>query len=345
MHKILAFAAIYLIWGSTYLAIRLGVQELPPFVLAGCRFFAAGLLLFLYARRNEAPLTRREWIETAVAGLFFFTITHGLGHWAQVRVPSGTAAVIVATVAFWLTGLDAVFVSRRAPSGASILCILCGFLGVVVLVAPWQAEAALNPAGVVALLFAPLAWATGSLWARRSSMPRCLPLSVGAQKIIGGGVLLGLATAAGDWQRVDWSGLGWPVLLLFLYLIIFGSVIAFLSYTWLLSRVEPALVGTYAFVNPLVAMFLGWMVVGEEVSSRALAALGMIVIPVAILQWREAGTRRKERNLPHILHGSDRIEEVRGARVVGTRHERHAVSPGAAADGPPGKGATAARRG
>ncbi len=304
MQKVLAFAAIYLIWGSTYLAIRFGVQELPPFVLAGGRFFTAGLLLFLYARRNEAPLTRREWGETAVAGLFFFAATHGLGHWAQVRVPSGAAAVIVATVAFWLVGLDAAFVRRRAPSGTSILCVLCGFLGVVVLVAPWRANLALDPAGVVALLFAPLAWAIGSLWARRSSMPRCLPLSVGAQKIVGGGALLGLATASGDWQRVDWGGLGGPVLLLFLYLIVFGSMIAFLSYVWLLSRVDPALVGTYAFVNPLVAVFLGWLAAGEEVSARALAALAMIVVPVAILQWREAGKRRRERNLPHILHAS-----------------------------------------
>ncbi len=303
MRKALAFAAIYLIWGAAYLAIGMGVAELPPFLLAGCRFFTAGLLLYLWARRGEAPLTRREWMETAVAGVFFFACTHGLGHWAQVRVPSGAAAVLVATVAFWLVGLDAVFVSRRAPSLAAVLCIACGFLGVVVLVAPWRTEAALHPAGVVALLFAPIAWATGSLWARRRTMPRCLPLSVGAQKMVGGSVLLGLATASGDWAKVDWSSLGRFHLLLFLYLIVFGSVIAFLSYSWLLSRVEPALVGTYAFVNPLVAVFLGWLVAGEEVSSRALVALAMIVVPVAILQWREAGVRRKERDLPHILHG------------------------------------------
>ncbi len=292
MNKLLAFAAIYLIWGSTYLAIRLGVEHLPPFLLAGCRFFTAGVLLFLFARRNTTPLTRREWLEAAVAGLFFFTVTHGLGHWAQVRIPSGTAAVLVATVAFWLTGLDAAFVSRRMPSLTSILCIICGFLGVVVLVAPWETEGALDLAGVVAQLLAPLAWAIGSLWARRSSMPRALLLSVGAQKIVGGGVLLGLATASGDWQRVDWSGLGWPTALLFLYLVVFGSGIAFLSYSWLLSRVEPALVATYAFVNPLVAMFLGWLVVDEGITPRGLLALAMIVVPVAVMQWQAATAGR-----------------------------------------------------
>ena len=129
MRKFLAFAAVYLIWGSTYLAIGVGVRDIPPFLMAGVRFFTAGAILFGFARRGEAPLTRREWAEAALAGLLFFTAAHGLGHWAQVRIPSGAAAVLVATVVFWITGLDAAFVARKRPSPVAVLCAVTGFSG------------------------------------------------------------------------------------------------------------------------------------------------------------------------------------------------------------------------
>ena len=132
MSKFLAFAAVYLIWGSTYLAIGVGVRELPPLLMAGARFMIAGALLYGFARRGEAPLTQREWAEAGLAGLLFFTTAHGLGHWAQVRIPSGAAAVLVATVAFWITGLDALFVARRAPRAIPVVCTLLGFSGVLV---------------------------------------------------------------------------------------------------------------------------------------------------------------------------------------------------------------------
>ena len=291
MRKFLAFAAVYLIWGSTYLAIGVGVRDIPPFLMAGVRFLTAGVILFCWARRGESPLTRREWMEAALAGLLFFTAAHGLGHWAQVRIPSGAAAVLVATVVFWITALDAAFVARRRPSLVAVACAVTGFAGVVVLVAPWRAEAVLDRAGVVAMLFAPLAWATASLWSRRPSMPRCLPLSAGAQMMVGGAALVALGTAAGDWGGVSLDAVRPEAWAAFLYLVLFGSIVAFVAYTWLLSHVAPSLAATYAFVNPLIAVLLGGLVLGEELSPRVWLALGLIVVPVALLQWSEARGR------------------------------------------------------
>ena len=291
MRKFLAFAAVYLIWGSTYLAIGVGVQDIPPFLMAGVRFFTAGAILFLFARRGEAPLTGREWAEAGLAGLLFFTAAHGLGHWAQVRIPSGAAAVFVATVVFWIAGLDAAFVARRRPSLVAILCTVTGFLGVFVLVAPWRSEAVLDRAGVIAMLLGPIAWATASLWSRRPTMPRCLPLSAGAQMLVGGAALLALGTVSGQWSQVVLSEISPPAFAALLYLVVFGSIVAFVAYTWLLSHVEPALAATYAFVNPLIAVLLGGVILGEDLSPRVWLALALIVVPVAILQWNETRTR------------------------------------------------------
>ena len=291
MRKFLAFAAVYLIWGSTYLAIGVGVRDIPPFLMAGVRFFTAGAILFGFARRGEPPLTRREWAEAALAGLLFFTAAHGLGHWAQVRIPSGAAAVLVATVVFWITGLDAAFVARKRPSPVAVLCAVTGFSGVFVLVAPWRSEAVLDPAGVLAMLVAPVAWATASLWSRRPTMPRCLPLSAGAQMLVGGAALLALGTASGQWSQLAPADVGAPAFAALLYLVVFGSIVAFVAYTWLLSHVEPALAATYAFVNPLIAVLLGGLILGEDLSPRVWLALALIVVPVAVLQWNEARMR------------------------------------------------------
>ena len=320
MRKFLAFAAVYLIWGSTYLAIGVGVRDVPPFLMAGVRFLTAGAILYLFARRGETPLTRREWAEAGLAGLLFFTSAHGLGHWAQVRIPSGAAAVLVATVVFWITGLDAVFVARKRPSLVAVLCAITGFSGVVVLVAPWRSEGVLDPAGVVAMLLAPVAWATASLWSRRPSMPRCLPLSAGAQMMVGGGVLVVLGTATGQWDRISPGEVGLPAVAALLYLVVFGSIVAFVAYTWLLSHVEPALAATYAFVNPLIAVLLGGLILGEELSGRVWLALALIVVPVALLQWNDVRTRAPSAVGPGspvesrprgLLHAADAAQRAR----------------------------------
>jgi drug/metabolite transporter (DMT)-like permease len=313
VRKFLAFAAVYLIWGSTYLAIGVGVQEIPPFLMAGVRFVTAGAILFLIARRGEAPLTRREWAEAGLAGLLFFTAAHGLGHWAQVRIPSGAAAVLVATVVFWITGLDAAFVARKRPSLTAVFCTVAGFSGVVVLVAPWRAEAPLDPAGVIAMLLGPVAWATASLWSRRPSMPRCLPLSAGAQMLVGGAALVTLGTASGQWSQFSVDEVGFRALAALVYLVVFGSIVAFVAYTWLLAHVEPALAATYAFVNPLIAVLLGGLLLGEDLSPRVWLALGLIVVPVALLQWNErrirpalaGGAGRPPSPPPDVLHVAD----------------------------------------
>ncbi len=305
MRTLLAFAAVYLIWGSTYLAIGVGVRDLPPFLMAGVRFLIAGTLLFCFARRGRAPLTRREWMEAGFAGGLFFTCAHGLGHWAQVRIPSGVAAVLAATAAFWIPGLEAAFVVRRVPRRVTVLCIVIGFSGVLVLAQPWRADAVLDPAGVLAMLAAPVAWATASLWSRREAMPRCLPLSAGAQMLAGGTALLLVATAAGDWQEFSLSAVRLSAVAAVLYLVVFGSIVAFLAYTWLLAHVEPALAASYAFVNPLIAVFLGWLILGEPLSPRVWLALALIVLSVALLQGNEARRRPSASSAPRLSVRAD----------------------------------------
>ncbi len=285
--KGLAFAAIYLIWGSTYLAIGVAVREVPPWIVAGSRFLIAGALVYAFARRTAPALTRREWLEAGFAGLLFFGVSHGLGHWAQVRVPSGITAVLIATVGLWMPGLEALFVTRRPPAAITAGCALVGFAGVVVLLAPWWPGAALDRSGVAAILLAPVAWSVASLWSRRPTMPTRLLSSVGAQMLVGGAALLVLATLTGSWADLDPGAIRLRAVVAWLHLLIFGSIVAFLAYQYLLRRVRPALAATYAFVNPLIAVLLGALVLGEELSPRVAIATVLIVTPVAVLQIRE----------------------------------------------------------
>lgn len=287
MKRLLAFAAIYLIWGSTYLAIGVAVREAPPWIVAGTRFLFAGALLYAFARRRAPGLSRREWLEAGLAGLLFFGVSHGLGHWAQVRIPSGITAVLVATVGMWMPGLEAVFVTRRAPSATTVTCSLVAFLGVVVLLAPWWPGEPLHRAGVVAVLTAPIAWSVASLWSRRPTMPKDLLVSAGAQMLVGGAALLVLATLTGGWSELDLSRVRPRAVLAWLHLALFGSIVAFVAYQYLLTRVRPAVAATYAFVNPLIAVFLGALALSEELSLRVAFAAVLILVPVGVLQIRE----------------------------------------------------------
>ena len=287
MKRLVAFAAVYLIWGSTYLAIGVAVSEAPPWIVAGTRFLFAGALLYAFARRRAPALSRREWLEAGLAGLLFFGVSHGLGHWAQVRVPTGITAVLVATVGLWMPGLEAVFVTRRPPSAVTIVCSVSAFLGVVVLLAPWWPGEPLDRAGVMAILMAPIAWSVASLWSRRPTMPKHLLASAGAQMLVGGAALLALATLTGGWSELDLARVRPRAFLAWLHLAVFGSIVAFVAYQYLVTRVRPALAATYAFVNPLIAVCLGALVLSEELSPRVALAAALILVPVGVLQIRE----------------------------------------------------------
>jgi drug/metabolite transporter (DMT)-like permease len=280
-----AFAAIYLIWGSTYLAIRLGIDSFPPFLMAAVRYLSAGTPLYLYLRFRGSPSpTGRQWRSAALAGALMLGVANGLVTWSELHVPSGLAALLIATVPFWMTLLDWVFFGGPRPTGWVVLGMLGGFAGVAVLMAPGEGQR-LDPAGGLALVAATLCWSTGTLYSRRAELPQS-PLLAAAMEMLAGGLVLALVgSLAGEWSDLDLSRATLTSFLALLYLSLFGSLVAFAAFVWLLQRTSPPLISTYAFVNPVVAVFLGWLVLDEPLHTRILTAAALIVSAVVAIQY------------------------------------------------------------
>jgi drug/metabolite transporter (DMT)-like permease len=277
---IAAFAIVYMVWGSTYLAIRVGVASLPPALFAGTRFLAAGLLLAAYARLNgqQFPRCRREWITITVAALLLLVCANGLVVWGEQWVPSNQAALIVATLALWLAGLGALGPQGESFSRQRLTGLLIGFAGVVVLMWPTDGFALEHFSAQLAILLAALSWAAGSIFMKRRR-PSTPPLMAAAMQSLVAGVLLGaIGFAAGEAGRWTWEG---NAMLALLYLIVFGSCLAYAAYLWLLHEVSPAALGTYAYINPAVAVMLGWWLLGESLNGAQMA--GMLVILLGVL--------------------------------------------------------------
>jgi drug/metabolite transporter (DMT)-like permease len=279
---ILAFAAVYVIWGSTYLAIRIGVQQLPPALFAGARFVAAGALLALYARLSgqRFAVHRREWRTIAITGLFMLVGANGLVVWGEQWVPSNQAALIVATTALWLAGFGALGPDGHKLAPRTVLGLAVGFFGVVILLMPQRGFVLEHLWAQLAVLAACPAWAAGSMVAKRAQL-HTPPLMVAAmQSLIAGIVFGGIGLAAGEAVRWIWSP---PAMAALAYLIVFGSCIAYAAYTWLLHEVSPSVLGTYAYLNPLVAVGLGWLVLQETLSARQLAGMAVILLGVILV--------------------------------------------------------------
>lgn len=281
--QVLAFAAVYLIWGSTYLAIRVAVRTLPPFLLAGCRFVMAGSILYAVLRARGVPApTRREWAKGALAGLLMLTVGNGLVTWAETHVASNLAALLVAAVPLYVAVLDWLRPGGVAPERRTWIGIALGAFGMVLLVAHGEVpgEGATSPGAVVALLVASLGWAAGMLYARHGGLHRS-PLMAAAQQMIAGGLAqLGLAFARGETRPVSFSAAG---LAAFGYLTIVGSLITFSAYGWLLKASTPARLSTTAFVNPVVAVILGWAILDETLSPRAVTGAALIICAVVVM--------------------------------------------------------------
>jgi drug/metabolite transporter (DMT)-like permease len=282
---IAAFTAIYLIWGSTYLAIRLGIDSFPPFLMASVRYLCAGTPLYLYLRwRGAAPPTPRQWRSAAVAGALMLGAANGLVTWSELHVPSGLAALLIATVPFWMTLLDWLAFGGPRPTGFVVIGMLGGFAGVAVLMAPGDRQT-LYPPGGLALVAATLCWSTGTLYSRKAELPRS-PLLTASMEMLAGGLVLALVgSAAGEWSDLDLSTATVTSGLALLYLSFFGSLVAFAAFVWLLQRTSPPLISTYAFVNPVVAVFLGWLVLDEPLHARILTAAALIVGAVVAIQY------------------------------------------------------------
>ena len=284
---ILAFAAIYVIWGSTYLGIRVAIETMPPFLMAGFRFALAGAILLAFLRWRGLPFPNaRQWRANAVIGIFLLLGGNGLVVWAEHRIPSGITALLIATEPLWIAVLMPMFKAGKSPGLRTFAGIACGLAGVGVLVAGrGLGGGTVDPVGVVAVIAASGFWAGGSLYTLRATSPSSPFIASGIQ-MLAGGLLLGVTgLVTGEWQSFDPAQVSARSLAALAYLIVFGSIVAFTAYSYLLRNARPTVVSTYAFVNPIVAVLLGWLIAGEALSGRvALAGLFILGALWAILR-------------------------------------------------------------
>jgi len=282
-----AILILYVVWGSTYLGIRIAVESMPPFVMAGVRFGLAGLVMLVavtVARRRLPRVTARELRDSFIVAAFLLGGGMGAVAWGEQTVPSGIAAVMVAVMPAWVALGGRAFFGERLPVMAG-LGILAGIIGVAILVGPSIAiDGSLDPAGVIAMVVSPLSWATGSLFsAHRARLPEDPIVATGLQMVCGCLVLSVVAIVSGELGAFRIEAVTTESLIAFGYLTIVGSLIAFTAYAWVLRHAPLPLIATYAFVNPVVAVFLGWLVLNEAVTPIQLTAAAVIVAGVALI--------------------------------------------------------------
>ncbi len=283
---IAAFASIYLIWGSTYLAISYAVETIPPFIMGGIRFVVSGAMLYLWARYRGAPRPARlHWRNAIVAGGFLLLGGNGAVVWAEQFVPSGLTALLVSILPFWLVIIEWVRPPRKRPSGAVLVGLFLGFIGIVVLVGQSDVggHGDVSPIGALVLILGSLSWAIGSFWSRDAQLPESGLLTTGMEMLGGGALLLIVGAVTGELAHTDIHRISNASAVGLLYLITFGSLLGFTSYIWLLDKVSPARLGTYAYVNPIVAVLLGWAIAGERLSIRTGVAAAIVICAVALI--------------------------------------------------------------
>ena len=278
---IVAFAIIYLLWGSTYLAIRIVVETLPPFLAGGARFLTAGGALLMLLLMRGAPLpSAADWRNSCVVGLLLLVGGNGLVMWAEKHIPSGLTALLIALTPIWFAILDWARPNGTRPGWRTVAGIIVGFGGIALLV---NGDATVNGSllAAVAVIVAGIFWAGGSLYAKHVPSTASPWMNAATQMICGGAGLLLTGTIFGEPWRTDWSAISARSLLALGYLVVFGSWIAFSAYVWLLQASTPSRVSTYAYVNPVIAVFLGWALLGEVVTSKMF--LGMLVVVAGVV--------------------------------------------------------------
>lgn len=281
---LLAFSMIYFVWGSTFLAIRVGVHEVPPFLLAAFRFFTAGVVLYAWLRlKGAAAPNRREWVSASALGAIIFVLDYGCLFWAEQRVPSGVTAVVLATIPVFIALLEIIFLRTQKLTVRLGLALLVGIFGVAVLVnrSFSLAEAPIDRAGAIALLVASFSWSIATILTRRVPLPASKAMSAAAQMLTGGALLFALAAMTGEFKGFHMQAVSAKAWFALVYLIIAGSIVGFTAYVWLLHWEAPTKVGTYAYVNPVVAVALGYFVGGESIGSRTL--LGTLLVLVSVV--------------------------------------------------------------
>src|SRR6266446_2991835 len=288
---LLAFAIIYFVWGSTFLAIRVGVREVPPFLLAAMRFLVAGLVLYgwMIARGERSP-SGRQWMSVSLIAVLIFVLDYGLVFWAEQRVPSGMAAVMLATIPVFMTLSEIIFLRTQRLTLRLALALLIGIGGVVVLMsrALNVGGPPIDPVGAVALIIAAMSWAVSSVLTRRLPLPASKVMSSGAQMLAGGVFLTLTAAALGEFRNFHPASVSRAAWLSLLYLIVAGSIIGFTAYVWLIHHQSPTKVGTYAYVNPVVAVLVGYFLGGEALGLRTILGTLFVLISVIVITMTPA---------------------------------------------------------
>jgi len=283
---IAAFAAIYGIWGSTFIAIKYAVAAIPPFLMMGIRSLAAGLILYLWSRgRGDEKAKEEHVIPIAIIGTLFFLVGHGLLAWGQQKVSSGLAALLCASQPLWIAVIESFMVKDYKATSRTIIGLVIGFLGISLLFAPWEKFSThhIDSLSAFAILLGALSWSGGAVYSRVAKLPKSPGLSAGLELIVGGLLLLACGLLMGEGNQLRLHELPLHSLLGLLYLIMFGSVITFTAYIWLLSVASATRVGTHAYVNPVIAVFFGWAIAGESLSLQIFMATIIIVISVYLI--------------------------------------------------------------
>lgn len=291
---IVAFAAVYVLWGSTYLGIRFALETLPPFLMAGARFLIAGVILYGWARAQGIPRPKPvHWRSAAIVGGLLLAVGNGGVVFAEQRVPSSLVALLIAGTPLWMTMLDWLVGGAVRPSLQVAIGLVAGLFGVVILIGPGTLAGAggVDPVGGAVVLLASFSWASGSLYSRRAPLPDSPILATGMEMLSGGVLLFAAGVLFGELGQLDPSRISLRSMLAVAYLIVAGSLVGFTAYIWLLRNTTPARATTYAYVNPVVAVILGWAFADEPVTVR-MAIAGAVIVGALVLITRARARER-----------------------------------------------------
>jgi drug/metabolite transporter (DMT)-like permease len=309
---LLAFAIIYFVWGSTFLAIHVGVREVPPFLLASMRFLAAGLVLYgwMLAKGERSP-SARQWLSASLLALLIFVFDYGLLFWAEQRVASGVAAVMMATIPVFMALSEIVILRTQRLSLRLALALLIGIAGVAVLMSRSLnlGSAPIDSTGAIALIFAAVNWSVASVLTRKLPLPTSKVMSSGVQMLAGGAMLAVAAGLLGEFRRFRPLNVSSEAWLALLYLIVAGSIVGFTAYVWLIHHESPTKVGTYAYVNPVVAVLVGYFLGGEALGLRTVLGTLFVLISVVVITTARAGK-------PAATHAVEDTGKVPTVRLV-----------------------------
>jgi drug/metabolite transporter (DMT)-like permease len=304
---LIAFAIIYFVWGSTFYAIRVGVHEVPPLLLAAARFTIAGAVLFTWAvAQGERLPSGRQWAATAVVALLIFVVDYGILFWAEQRVPSGTAAVILATIPAFMALAEIILLRTERLTLRLGSALLMGLAGVVVLVDPalGMASAPVYTLGAAGLLVSALSWSVASVLSKKLPMPSSKVMSAAAQMLVGGLLLCIVAAAAGEERSFNPGAVSTGAWIALVYLIVAGSIVGFTAYTWLIHHQSPTKVGTYAYVNPVVAVVLGHFAGAEALDLRTVLGTVLVLLSVIVITTRRKANAAAGAAAPRAVSGA-----------------------------------------